>query len=57
MWGEGGCYYCKYCYMVAKTENQSGKMYASYCCYPTQVRELREGHPGYECEEVDVFEI
>ena len=41
----------------AKTENQNGKMYASYCCYPTQVRELSEGHPGYECPQVDVFEI
>lgn len=57
MWGEEGCYYCRYCYMVAQTENESGKMYASYCCYPTQVRELCEGHPGYECPQVDVYEI
>ena len=57
MWGEQGCYYCRYCYMVAQTENESGKMYASYCCYPTQVRELCEGHPGYECPQVDVYEI
>lgn len=57
MRGEKGCYYCRYCYMVAQTSCESGKMYASYCCYPTQVRELREGHPGYECLEVDIFEI
>ena len=57
MWGEQGCYYCRYCYMVAQTENENGKMYASYCCYPNQVRELCEGHPGYECPEVDIYEI
>ena len=57
LWGEQGCYYCRYCYMVAQTENENGKMYASYCCYPNQVRELCEGHPGYECPEVDVYEI
>ena len=57
MWGESGCYYCKYCFMVAHTQNDDRNMYASYCCYPTQVRELCEGHPGYECSKVAVFEI
>lgn len=57
MWGEKGCFYCRYCYMVAQTGTEKGKMYASYCCYPTQVRELCEGHPGYECVEADVYEI
>lgn len=57
MWGETGCYYCKYCYMVANKENKNGKMYASYCCYPKQVRELEVTHPGYECNSVDDFDI
>ena len=57
MWGEQGCYYCRYCYMVARTRNEDGYMYASYCCYPTQVRELVESHPGYECLQADIFEI
>ena len=57
MWGEHGCYYCKYCFMVAHTQNDDGHMYASYCCYPTQVRNLCETHPGYECTKVNVFEV
>ena len=58
MWGEKGCHYCRYCYMAAEKTNEDGKrMYASYCCYPTQVRELCECHPGYECPRVDVYEI
>lgn len=57
MWSEDGCFNCRYCYMVAKKEDEGIKMYASYCCYPTQVRELCEGHPGYECSQVDIYEI
>jgi hypothetical protein len=58
MWGETGCQYCRYCYMAAQTVNEDGKrMYASYCRYPTQVRELCESHPGYECPQVDIYEI
>ena len=57
MWGENGCFYCKYCYMVAQKESEDGTMYASYCCYPNQVRELFEAHPGYECPQVCIFEL
>ena len=57
IWGEHGCLYCRYCYMVARTDNGFGDMYASYCCYPTQVRELCEGHPGYECPQARIFKI
>ena len=55
--GERGCYYCKHCYMVTQTNSYNGKVYASYCCYPKQVRELDSVHPGYECQKVDIFEI
>lgn len=55
--GERGCYYCKHCYMVTQTSGYNGKEYASYCCYPKQVRELDSAHPGYECQEVDIFEM
>ncbi len=59
MWGEKGCFYCKYCYMVTEKKNGDRKMYESYCCYPTQVRELSEDHQriGYECTQVDIFEL
>ncbi len=57
IWGEKGCFYCRYCYMVAQKENESGKIYASYCCYPNQIRELDECHPGYECPQVEIIEI
>ena len=57
MWGEEGCCYCRYCYMAAQTQKENRKMFASYCCYPTAVRELCEIHPGYECPQVDIFEI
>lgn len=57
MWGENGCYYCRYCYMVAQNKSTNEKMYASYCCYPTQVRELCETHPGYECPKADIYNI
>ena len=58
LWGERGCYHCRYCYMVARKENQDGKkMYASYCCYPNQVRELFNGSPEDECPEVDAFDL
>ena len=57
LWGERGCYYCKHCYMVTQTSGYNGKEYASYCCYPKQVRELDAVHPGYECQEVDIFEM
>lgn len=55
--GEHGCYYCKHCYMVAQTTKPEGKVFASYCCYPKRVRELNGAHPGYECHEVDIFEL
>lgn len=42
--GEKACIYCRYCGAVEKY----GKGYKSYCCYPTQVNEITEGHPGYE---------
>ena len=57
IWGENGCCYCRYCYMIAQTEKDNKKMFASYCCYPSQARELCEGHPGYECSRVDFFDI
>lgn len=57
IWGEYGCSYCKYCYMIAKKETRTNKKYAAYCCYPKQVQESSEGHPGYECSVVNIYEL
>ena len=57
IWGEKGCCYCQYCYMVARTGTGNSKKYASYCCYPKQVRELCEAHLGYECSQVKIYEL
>lgn len=57
IWHETGCYYCKYCYMVAKTERENKNVFESYCCYPTQVRESYESSYEYECPKVDVFDL
>lgn len=57
MWGDKGCQHCRYCYMIAQTHNKYENSSASYCCYPNQVRELFETHPGWECPQVEVFEI
>lgn len=55
--GESGCYHCKYCYMVARTTNEYGNMFASYCCFPEQVRETNGDNSCYECSQVDIFDI
>ncbi len=59
IWGEYGCAYCRYCYMIAKSEKDDHKMYASYCCYPKPVREWYEDafDGEYECDCVHVYEI
>ena len=57
LFGETGCRYCRYCYMVAQKGNQKPIKRAIYCCYPNQVRELHEGHPGYECDDAPVYEL
>lgn len=52
-----GCSYCRYCYMTVAKKRPDEKMWAIYCCYPNQVRDLNEGHPGYECASAPEFEI
>ena len=56
-WGEKACKYCRYCYMIANKNRQNEYKSAVYCCYPTQVRELSEGHPGYECSGAPEYDI
>lgn len=43
-YGEEGCQYCKYCAAIKR----KSKGFDSYCCYPIQVNEVTEIHPGYE---------
>ena len=57
IWGECGCCYCKYCFMIARRHRHGKNIFASYCCYPTQVRELCEVHSGHECNRVNFFEL
>lgn len=49
--GEEACRYCRYC---AALENYQ-KGFTSYCCYPVQVNEVDEAHPGYECSGIPEF--
>ncbi len=65
-WGESGCLYCRYCGLASLKSRQERTDYGSprrkdqwvfYCCFPKQVREPQEGHPGYECPSVEIFEI
>lgn len=50
-YGETACTYCRYC--AAIKLQSSG--FSSYCCYPVQVNEVDETHPGYECSGVPEF--
>lgn len=50
-YGEQGCSYCRYCAAIKRFK----KGFSSYCCYPNQVNELFEGHPGYECCDVEEY--
>ena len=52
-----GCKYCAYCYMMARKKRPEKSMWAVYCCYPKQVRECSEPHPGYECDGAYEFDI
>lgn len=47
-YGERACRYCKYCAAVERKQNG----FSAYCCYPVQVNEVDEIHPGYECSGV-----
>ena len=57
MFSENGCLYCRYCYMIAEKNRPDSNKKAIYCCYPNQVRELCEGHPGYECSDAPIYEL
>lgn len=43
--GETACSYCRYCAAIRRVKNG----FEMYCCYPNQVNEITEVHPGYEC--------
>lgn len=57
IFSEKGCSYCKYCYMIAAKKRANKKMWAIYCCYPTQVRDILETHPSYECESAPFYNV
>ena len=50
-YSERGCSYCRYCAAVKELPNG----FESYCCYPNQIHEVDECHPGYECSGVPEF--
>lgn len=49
--GESACVYCRYCAAI----KLQLKGFSSYCCYPVQVNEINELHPGYECSGIPQF--
>lgn len=49
--GETACSYCRYCASI----KELAKGFESYCCYPNQVNEVTEVHPGYECSNIPMF--
>ena len=51
LYGETGCLYCRFCAVIEELSNG----FKSYCCYPNQVNEVTEEHPGYECSNVPKF--
>ena len=57
LFGESGCSYCRYCGIIARKERYGKSIFTVYCCYPNQVRELFECHPGYECSPIEMFRI
>ncbi len=50
--GETACRYCRYCAAIKELYDNRFQM---YCCYPNQVNEVTEGHPGYECSNIPIF--
>lgn len=57
IFGERACTYCKYCGLIAEKVRGKKKEYIVSCCYPNQVREEMENHPGNECGGVNFVEI
>ena len=57
LWSENGCAYCRYCYMIAEKKRPAENKWAVYCCYPDEVRELTDTHPGYECIKADIYSL
>ena len=55
IWGEKGCCYCSYCYMVAEIKRGQSTTYESYCCYPKRIRPVVEGDCDYECDQVPLL--
>ena len=51
LYGENGCLYCRYCAAIKELY----KGFESYCCYPNQVNEVTEEHPGCECSNIPSF--
>jgi len=49
--GEEACSYCRYCAAI----KEQPKGFESYCCYPHQVNQITNVHPGYECSGIPVF--
>lgn len=50
-YSESGCSYCRYCAAILEIPNG----FQSYCCFPNQVNEVDEVHPGYECSGVPTY--
>lgn len=55
LYGANSCSYCKYCGLIAHT-NQGKKRWAIYCCYPTAVRPIVNPYDSeYECNSIEQY--
>lgn len=52
IFSENGSKNCRYSAVIRKFRDDGYKL---YCCYPNQVNEVKEEHPGYECSNVSLF--
>ncbi len=56
LYGEHGCFYCKHCAIILEKNRSNSKEKHIYCCYP-EIVQTSEGHPGYESNGADRYEI
>lgn len=58
MFGENGCTYCRYCYMIAQKKRKDSKTESQvYCCYPNAVWEEGPSHEGYDYGRPNTYNI
>ena len=58
IFGDYGCLYCRYCYMILqKSRKEHNDKFAVYCCYPQQIHKVYTEDPCYESCDVPMYDI